>query len=367
MNIPFLDLSKIHEIMHDDLTKSFSSVLRSNKLVMGPELEKFEDSYAKYNKVDYCVGVSNGLDGLILSLRSLGIGVGDEVLVPSNTYIATILAITHVGAKPVLVEPRFETANINPDNIMKHINKKTKAIMPVHLYGQACEMDEIMKIAFEYNLYVVEDNAQAHGAKFNSKKTGSFGNINATSFYPGKNLGAIGDAGAVTTNSLELSQKIKKLRNYGSSKKYYNDEIGYNNRMDEVQAAILNIKLNFIDNWTNERNKIANLYNQNFKNINKVDLFELHPLASHSYHLYVIKINNRDEVIQKLEKKGIQTLIHYPIPTHKQKAYRKDIISSKNFPIAEELSKKVISLPLYVGLQNEKVNYICESIIEILS
>ena len=247
MNIPFLDFEGLHSPIREELIYAFKDVLDSNWFVMGKQLEQFEREYAEWNDVKHCVGVSNGLDALTLALKALEIGPGDEVIVPSNTYIATALAVSNVGATPIFVEPRIETANINPDLVESAISKRTKAIMPVHLYGQSCEMEAIMNIANKFGLFVVEDNAQAHGATYNGKKTGSWGHINATSFYPGKNLGALGDGGAITTDSNELAHKVRVLRNYGSQEKYKNEVLGYNNRLDELQAAFLRVKLRKLD------------------------------------------------------------------------------------------------------------------------
>jgi len=258
----FLNFNFINSQIKIAIQHAFQKVYDSNWYIQGQELTQFEKEYAHLNRTQFAVGVSNGLDALVLALRALNIGPGDEVIVPSNTYIATALAVSHVGAKPVFVEPRIETYNINPELISQAITKKTKAILPVHLYGQACEMDSIMDIAKAHNLYVVEDNAQAHLSSFKGKLTGSFGDINGTSFYPGKNLGALGDAGAITTDSEELANRIATLRNYGSAVKYYNEEIGYNNRLDEMQAAFLRVKLNYLQEWTNQRKEIAQWYNE---------------------------------------------------------------------------------------------------------
>jgi dTDP-4-amino-4,6-dideoxygalactose transaminase len=341
----------MHSNIRQKMLEAFQQVYDRHWYIQGKELEAFEQEYAILNQTKYSIGVSNGLDALVLSLRALNIGVGDEVIVPSNTYIATALAVSHVGATPVFVEPRMETYNIDPDKIPAAITKMTKAIMPVHLYGQACEMDAIMKIAFDHNLYVVEDNAQAHLSSFNGKLTGSFGDINGTSFYPGKNLGALGDAGAITTNNQELASRVKTLRNYGSSVKYYNDEIGFNNRLDELQAAFLRVKLNYLLEWTNQRKEIASWYNTNLINKNWI-LPEVHKNADHVYHLYVIRTNNRDNLQLELNFKGIQTMIHYPVPPHLQKAYMHLGYKKGDFPIAEEIANTCLSLPVWPGMQH---------------
>ena len=355
MKIPFLSFDGLHNPIKDELKQAFSDVLDSNWFVMGSQLEAFEKEYAEWNEVNHCIGVSNGLDAIILSLRALGIRPGDEVIVPSNTYIATALAVTNVGATPVFVEPRYETANINPDLIEPAITIKTKAIIPVHLYGQACEMQAIMDIAERHGLYVVEDNAQAHGAKYNGKKTGSWGHINATSFYPGKNLGALGDGGAITTNNPELADKVRVLRNYGSRVKYENEVIGYNNRLDELQAAFLRVKLRKLDEWTTERNQIADSYIKGLKEVEGIGLFDIVQRATSAYHLFVIKTAKREKLQMHLSKHGIGTMIHYPIPPHLQECYKYLGHEKADFPVAERLSNEVLSLPLFPGLEKTQV------------
>ena len=349
----------MHDQIREEMLAAFERVYDSHWYIQGQELLEFEREYAALNQTKFTVGVSNGLDALVLSLRSLGIGSGDEVIVPSNTYIATALAVSQVGATPVFVEPRMETYNINPELIEAAITKKTKAIMPVHLYGQACEMDEIMAIANSYNLYVIEDNAQAHLSSYNGTLTGSFGDVNGTSFYPGKNLGALGDAGAVTTNNEELANRIKRLRNYGSEVKYYNEEVGYNNRLDELQAAFLRVKLNYLQEWTNQRKEIASWYNESLKKTNWI-LPEVHVNADHVYHLYVIRTANRDAVSEALKEKGIQTMIHYPVPPHLQKAYNQLGFKKGDFPIAEEIANTCLSLPIWPGMKLEQAEFIKE-------
>ena len=308
------------------------------------------------------MGVSNGLDALHLSLKALGIGKGDEVIVPSNTYIATVLAVSYVGAKPVFVEPNIETYNIDFSKIEEAVTPNTKAIMPVHLYGQACEMQPIMDIAKKYNLFVIEDNAQSQGATYKEKITGSWGDINGTSFYPGKNLGAIGDAGAVTTNDENLAEKVKILRNYGSQKKYYNEFIGHNMRLDELQASFLSVKLKYLKEWTLKRQEIGAWYDEALKEIEGLILPKIAEGATHVYHLYVIRTKKRDELQSYLNEKGIGTLIHYPIPPHLQEAYESLGLKKGDFPIAEELAETCLSLPVWPGMGVEHVELISENI-----
>jgi dTDP-4-amino-4,6-dideoxygalactose transaminase len=353
--IKFLDFQPMHAQIREEMQHAFQRVYDSHWYIQGKELTQFETEYAQLSRTHFAVGVSNGLDALVLALRSLHIGPGDEVIVPSNTYIATALAVSHVGATPVFVEPRMETYNINPDLIPQAITKKTKAIMPVHLYGQACEMDIVMEIAKAHNLYVVEDNAQAHLSSYNGKLTGSFGDANGTSFYPGKNLGALGDAGAVTTNNEELANRIKTLRNYGSAVKYYNEEIGYNNRLDELQAAFLRVKLNYLQEWTNKRKEIAQWYNEALQHRNNLLLPYVHEGADHVYHLYIVRTSNREKLQQDLTEKGVQTMIHYPVPPHLQKAYKNLGYKEGDFPIAEEIARTCLSLPIWPCMDHESV------------
>lgn len=362
MNIPFLSFEGMHNPIKAKLVEAFNKVLDSNWFVLGNEVTLFEKAYSEYNGVDYCVGVSNGLDAIHIALKSLGVGPGDEVIVPSNTYIATLLAVSYVGAKPVLVEPDINTANINPDRIKAAINVSTKAIIPVHLYGRICDMDAIMAIAVSHNLFVIEDNAQAHGAMQNGRLAGSFGNINATSFYPGKNLGALGDAGAVTTNEKALAEKSMMLRNYGSEKKYYNSIIGHNMRLDELQAALLSVKLSLLPQWTKQRQGIASLYNEALKEMGDLILPLTNDQSSHVYHVYSIRTHFRDKLQQWLQQNGIGTLIHYPVPAHLQQAYDSLGFKRGSYPIAEEMAETCLSLPLWPGMTKEQVFYIVEKI-----
>jgi len=309
------------------------------------------------------VGVSNGLDALHLSLKALGIGKGDEVIVPSNTYIATVLAVSYVGAKPCFCRNLILKLTILIfTKIEEAVTPNTKAIMPVHLYGQACEMQPIMDIAKKYNLFVIEDNAQSQGATYKEKITGSWGDINGTSFYPGKNLGAIGDAGAVTTNDENLAEKVKILRNYGSQKKYYNEFIGHNMRLDELQASFLSVKLKYLKEWTLKRQEIGAWYDEALKEIEGLILPKIAEGATHVYHLYVIRTKKRDELQSYLNEKGIGTLIHYPIPPHLQEAYESLGLKKGDFPIAEELAETCLSLPVWPGMGVEHVELISENI-----
>lgn len=363
MSIPFLDFSFMHKPISEELKNCFDRVLNKNWFLLGEELEAFEKAYSAYNKVNFTAGVSNGLDALSLSLRSIHIGPGDEVIVPSNTYIATVLAVSYTGATPIFVEPDIRSYNLDPANIEAAITSNTKAIMPVHLYGQACDMKTIMELAGRYNLFVIEDNAQAHGATFNGKLTGSWGHINGTSFYPGKNLGALGDAGAITTNDVDLIKKVKVLRNYGSEKKYYNEVIGYNMRLDELQAAFLTTKLKYIGEWTLQRQQIALWYDEKLKNAGDLTLPCITPGSSHVYHLYVVRTKFRDELQAYLSKNKIGTLIHYPIPPHLQTAYKELNYQKGHFPIAEEIAESCLSLPIWPGMEEKHIELISSHIL----
>jgi dTDP-4-amino-4,6-dideoxygalactose transaminase len=362
MKIPFLSFDAINDQVRESAFSAFAKVFDSKWYILGKQVAQFEEAYSTFNRVNHCIGVSNGLDALFLSLKALGIKSGDEVIVPSNTYIATLLAVSYTGAKPVLVEPNHATFNINAGLIENAITSSTKAIMPVHLYGQCCEMDVIMGIAERYNLFVVEDNAQAQGASYKGKLAGSFGHVNGTSFYPGKNLGALGDAGAVTTNNKELAERIRILRNYGSEKKYYNEMIGYNMRLDELQAAFLSVKLKFLSQWTAERQKIAGWYNERLKGIRDLILPEVAEGATHVYHLYVVRSSRRNELQQFLSEKGIGTMIHYPIPPHLQKAYSHLNFKKGEYPVSEDMADTCLSLPLYPGLGEGEVDFIAGQI-----
>ena len=364
MTIPFLSFSGMHDPLKTEISKAFEKVYDSHWYIMGNSLKEFEKNYAAYSKTSYSVGVANGLDALIIALKVLNIGPGDEVIVPSNTYIASWLSVSYVGATPVPVEPVEGTFNINPDLIEAAITSKTKAIMPVHLYGQSCEMDKIMAIANKHKVFVVEDNAQSQGARCNNKLTGSFGDINATSFYPGKNLGALGDAGAITTTSEELYNKACVIRNYGSQKKYYNEIKGINSRLDELQAAILDVKLKHLNHWNAERVEIAGKYNQLLSGVGDVQLPMVSANCTHVYHLYVIRTKKRDQLQEFLSKNNIGTLIHYPIPPHLQQAYTEMNFKKGQFPLAEAMAETCLSLPLYPGLKSEQVDFVAKKIKE---
>ncbi|MFC3393357.1 DegT/DnrJ/EryC1/StrS family aminotransferase [Brenneria rubrifaciens] len=357
--INFLDLQEINKQYQNELKEACSRVIDSGWYVTGKELSNFESKFATFCGTKYAIGVANGLDALILTLRAwklLGkLNDNDEVIVPANTYIASILAITENNLIPILVEPNKDTYNLSPENIRPAITERTRVILPVHLYGQLAPMEDILHIAKEYNLLILEDSAQAHGAHIAGKKAGNWGDASGFSFYPGKNLGALGDAGAVTTNDGELMQTIKALRNYGSHQKYENIYCGVNSRLDEIQAAMLSVKLAYLEKETLCRQKIAKIYLQEINNP-LITLPVVEFKTSHVWHLFVVKCKKRHDFQEYLLKNGIQTLIHYPIPPHKQKAYSK--FNHYTLPITEQLHDEVISLPISPTMKITDVNYI---------
>jgi dTDP-4-amino-4,6-dideoxygalactose transaminase len=353
MKVPYLDLKALNLLNETQLINAFSRVLNSGWYIMGEELLAFEKAYATFQQTDYCVGVANGLDAIILSLKALGIGEGHEVIVPSNTYIATWLAVSYVGATPIPVEPIWGSCNMDPDLVPQAITSRTKAIIPVNLYGQAAALDKIFSIANEHGIKVVEDNAQAQGAICNGKLAGSFGHINATSFYPGKNLGALGDAGAVTTNHGDLAGIVRVLRNYGSEKKYFNQVKGINSRLDELQAALLAAKLPGMQQQINERQQLADAYNRALSGLGDLTLPINADGCSSVYHIYQVRTSKRDALQDYLNKHDIGTVIHYPVPPHMQKAYSEMGFKEGDFPIAEKIAKQTLSLPLYPSMPNE--------------
>jgi dTDP-4-amino-4,6-dideoxygalactose transaminase len=364
MNIPFLDLAPLHQEIHEPLDAAFHRVLDSGWFVMGPELDAFESEFANYSGVKHCVGVGNGLEAIHLLLRAYGVGPGDEVIVPSNTFIATWLAVSECGATPVPVEPRVDTYNIDPDLISLAITPRTRAIIPVHLYGQMADMDKINEIAQRHQLIVIEDAAQAQGARYKGRCAGSLGHAAATSFYPGKNLGALGDGGAVLTNDDQIALKIKRLRNYGSQKKYQHDTAGYNSRLDEMQAAFLRVKLKYLDEWNNRRRKIALDYAVLLKDIDLTVPF-VPDWAEPVWHLYVIRSTQRDQLKMDLEHKGIATVIHYPIAPHKQNCYSQ--YANYVLPLAQLFANEVLSLPISPTMKDTEVEYVAQVIHQLLS
>lgn len=361
MKVPFASFVPLEKELKGDFQDAFNRVLNSSWYIRGNECLNFEKAFAEYCGVKYCVGLGNGLDALTLSLRALGIGYGDEVIVPSNTFIATVLAVTQVGATPVFVEPSIDTFNINPDLIESAITERTKAIIPVHLYGQPCKMDSIISVAKQYDLYVIEDCAQAHGATYKGQKVGTFGDVAAFSFYPGKNLGAFGDAGAIVTNNKELADKISALGNYGSFEKYNHIYQGVNSRLDELQAALLLVKLPQLDRINDERKSIAQKYSASITNPKIIKPF-VAPDCEPVWHIYAVRCDNRDELESYLKQNGVETNKHYPIPIHTQECYRELMISEDALPIANTISKTELSLPMFYGMKTDEIDYVIDVI-----
>lgn len=363
MKIPFASFLPMEKELDSELRTAFDRVFNASWYIDGNEGKAFEKSFAEYCGTNYCVGVGNGLDALMLCLKALGVGIGDEVIVPSNTYIATALAVTYTGATPVFVEPRIETFNIDPEKIETEITEKTKAIIPVHLYGQACDMDPIMDIAQKYGLKVIEDCAQAHGATYKGQRVGVFGDAAGFSFYPGKNLGALGDAGAVVTNNQELADIVRALGNYGSDYKYHHIYQGNNSRLDEMQAAFLSAKLPHLDRMNAERRRIADRYLFEIKNP-RIALPIVPEHTEPVWHIFGVRCKERDEFEKHLNEAGIGTNKHYPIPIHLQKCYKNLRFKTGDFPIAEEISKTELSIPMYYGMLEEEITYVIEKINE---
>ncbi len=361
MNIPFVSFEPMHKEIEIEILNKFKEIYNKNWFIQDEEVKKFEEEFATFCNAKYCVGCGNGLDALYLILRGYDIGSGDEVIVPSNTYIATALAVTYAGATPVFVEPILNTYNIDSDSIEKAITDKTKAIMAVHLYGQTADIDIINNIAKKYNLKVIEDSAQAHGALYKGRKTGSLGDASGFSFYPGKNLGALGDAGAVVTNDKELADKIRAIANYGSHKKYHHIYKGTNSRLDEVQAAFLRIKLKNLAKWNEDRISIAQRYLEGINN-SRIIKPSVAEYAKHVWHLFVVRTEKRDDFVKYLNDNGIGTTIHYPIPMHMQEAYNDLGFKKGDFPIAEQIADEVLSLPMWYGMKSEEIQYVIDTI-----
>lgn len=338
--------------------------LQQGDFILGKAVGRFEEQYAAYSGTTYALGISNGLDALRVSLKALGIGKGHQVIVPANTFIATVLAVLEVGATPVLVDADPDTYNLDVAAIEAAITPQTRAIIPVHLYGRACDMPAIMQLADKHGLSVIEDNAQAQGAVVGGKKTGSWGHINATSFYPAKNLGALGDAGAITTNDAILARQAHLYRNVGSEKKYYHEVLGYNARMDTLQAAFLTHKLALLDAWNDERRQIARRYLRKLNNCPNIVLPQVDDFAAHVFHLFVVRSERRDELQNYLGQQGIQTLIHYPVPNHLQPALAHLGYGEGSFPITEQIAATCLSLPLFIGMKTEEIDYVAEKIHE---
>lgn len=358
--VPFVTFRPLEKELDQELKEAFLRVLDNSWYIDGEEGRRFEDEYAAYCGVKYCIGCGNGLDALFLILKAYGIGTGDEVIVPSNTFIASALAVSRTGAVPVLVEPDIDTYLIDTELIEEKITERTKAIMAVHLYGQCADMDSVMEIARRHHLYVIEDAAQAHGARYKGKRAGGLGDAAGFSFYPGKNLGALGDAGCVTTNDENLAVKIRALSNYGSDHKYHHIYQGYNTRLDELQAAFLRAKLPLLDKVNQDRRRVADRYLAEIRN-DRLKLPVTGKGCEHVWHIFAVRTENREGLVHYLEEQGIQTNIHYPTAIHNQEAYRGLDTGSGSLPTAEEISATQVSLPMYYGME-EEVDYVIEKL-----
>lgn len=363
--IPFLDLKETNMPYQSEIEEAVLSVVRSGWYILGDQVKSFERAYAQYCGTANCIGVGNGLDAISLILKSykeLGLlKDGDEVLVPANTYIASILAVSSSGLVPVLVEPDINTYNIDPEKIGNKVTSRTKAILAVHLYGLVSPMNELKEIARKHNLKLIDDAAQAHGAAYHEQKVGSLCDATAFSFYPTKNLGALGDAGAVTTDDSELAAIVRALANYGTTSKYINKYKGENSRLDEIQAAVLAVKLKYLDKEVQARQNIASFYLRNIQN-ELIALPRVEQIEQHAFHLFVVRCHERDRLQQYLSDKGIRTEIHYPLPPHKQEAYKE--WNSLSYPVSEKIADQIISLPLHISLKNEEVIRICSALNE---
>lgn len=362
-NIAFVDLYKQYREIKPEIDQAIKEVIYSSEFILGKECELFEKEFAKFCGVKYGVGVNSGLSALELGLRAVEIGQGDEVILPVNSFIGSAMAVTVTGAKPVLVDCREDTFNIDVREAEKAITSKTRAIMPVHLYGQIADIEGVLNLAKKYNLLVIEDAAQAHGASFRGKLAGSFGELGAYSFYPGKNLGAYGDGGIVVTNKKAVAEKLKIMRNHGQIKKNYHIMLGWNNRLDNLQAAILRVKLKKLSHWNARRLANAKLYNKYLASV-PVITPQIFPYYGHIFHLYVIRVKRRNQLARYLQFQGIDTSLHYPTPIHLQPVYKDLDYTRGSFPIAEKLSKEILSLPMFPQLKESEISYICKKIAE---
>ncbi len=359
--IPLVDLKAQYQTIKPEVNLAIKNVLESTHFILGEEVTSFEQKFAKFQDAKYAIGVASGLSALELGMRALGIGEGDEVITPVNSFIASSSAISFTGAKPVLVDCEESSFNIDPKKIEETITKRAKAIMPVHLYGRPVDMDSILKIAKKNDLKVIEDACQAHGAEYKGKRVGSIGNYGAFSFYPGKNLGGYGDGGAVTTNDEELSKKLKQMRNYGQTERYHHRYLAWNSRLDTIQAAILLVKLKYLKSWSKARLNAAKLYNKLLKDL-PVITPQIPEDSIHVFHLYVIRTPKRDLLSDYLNKEGIATGLHYPVPIHLQEAYKQLGHSKGDFPVSEKLSGEILSLPMFPELKESQIEYISETI-----
>jgi len=364
MKVSFIDLSRESRIIGKEINKTFQCAINECKFILGHRGRVFENDFADYLGVKYCVGCASGTDAITLALRALALQPGDEVLTQTNTCVPTVCGIVNSGARPAFCDIIEESAMMNPDDLESRMSKKIKVILPVNLYGASADYDSLEKISNKYSVPLVEDCAQSHGARFNGKKTGTFGKLSCFSFYPTKNLGCYGDGGAIATNDKKLYKKLLKIRNYGQRKRYYHDIYGFNSRLDEIQAGVLNVKLRNLDSWNKRRKRIAGIYNKAFRNNRYIIPLVFHKKVDSVYHLYVVKVTQRAMLQRYLISKGIETLIHYPVPCHRQKVYSCIGYREGDFPIAEKVAKKILSLPMYPRLQDNEAEYIARTVKE---
>ena len=362
MKVPFLDLKSQYESIRDEVGEALQGVLDKTAFAGGPFVSKFEEEYASFCNCEYAVGLGSGTDALWLALLTLGVGPGDEVITTANTFIATTEAISFCGATPVLVDICEDSFNMDPKKFEAAITDKTKAVIPVHLYGQMADMDPIMEIARKHKLFVIEDASQAHGAEYNGKSAGSIGDIGCFSFYPGKNLGAYGEAGAAVTNNADYAEKMKMIRDHGQEKKYYHSLLGWNARMDGFQGAILSVKLKYITAWNNARRENAKLYTSLLSDCDAVKTPEEIKGCKHVFHVYAVRVQNRDKLISDLAEKEIFCGIHYPVPIHLQKAYSSLGLGEGSFPVSEKIASELVSLPMFPELKKEQIEFACSEI-----
>jgi len=362
MKIPFIDLGSQYSEISKEAKRLEKALMKRCDFILGHDVKEFESNFAKYIGAKFAIGVNSGTDALFLSLLSLGIGPGDEVIVPAFTYIASAFAVSYTGAKPVFADIDKNSFNIDPDQIRSLITKRTKAIMPVHLYGQTADMGPITKIAKQYGLKIVEDAAQAHGAQYGAKYAGNLGDLGCFSFYPTKNLGALGDAGLITTNSEHIYERLKKLRDYGRKTRYVHNTLGYNSRMDSIQAMYLNIKLKKLDAWNNKRIKAAMLYCSYLEGVRGIELPSQTSGFKHVFHIFAIKVKNRDKVIDGLKKYNISAAVHYPVPLHLQEVYACLGYKKGDFPVAESVSESVLCLPIYPHIRINEIRYVAQKL-----
>jgi dTDP-4-amino-4,6-dideoxygalactose transaminase len=361
MKVPFVDLWAIHQPLKAEFEAVFERVLEKSSFILGPEIKQFEDAFATYLGAEQCITVNNGTTALHLVLAALGIGAGDEVITVPNTFIATAEAVSAVGAKPVFVDVDPISFTMDPALVEKAISSRTKAILPVHLYGQCADLDPLLALADRYKLFLIEDACQAHGSEYKGRKAGTVGIAGCFSFYPGKNLGALGEGGAISTNDAQLAEKLRMLRDHGSLRKYHHSLPGFNFRLEGLQGGLLAVKLPYLDSWNSQRRAIAAVYNEKLRDANATLPVEM-PYGKHVYHLYIVQVENRDRVKQQLSEMGIDTGLHYPVPLHLQDAYRNLGYKAGDFPVSERLSQQILSLPMYPGLSVQATEYVANAL-----